>query len=61
MPPIVYEKGLGPAWALFAISENSGHHQPTKIVINKKCLRFARIYGSADSGPLQTASNKLAF
>ena len=23
-----------------------GHYQPTKIVINKKCQIFARIYGS---------------
>ena len=31
-------------WSLFL--ENFGHHQPTKIVITKKCPRFARIHGN---------------
>ena len=31
-------------WSLFSV--NFDHHQPMKIVINKKCPRFARIYGS---------------
>ena len=33
-------------WSLFSV--NFGHHQPTKIVINKKCPRFARIYGNSN-------------
>ena len=37
-------------WALIAIF---GEFWPTKIVINKKCLRFARIYGMLLIWPLK--------
>ena len=32
-------------WSLF--SQNFGHHQPRKIVINKKCPIFPRLYGTS--------------
>ena len=32
---------------------NFSHHQPTKIVINKKCPRFARIYGRSKNQTLR--------